>query len=211
MPSVNVGNQGQANQSGGSPPPPTAPGAQRGPSGPSSGDGTPNFASSGSGRSSASDDDEPPLPTRRTTRPVLGSPPPLPERNSRPAGQRPAGPRPLRPALVSGDRDWIIFIECRQNSLIIYPSRQEIPVSALNNDPNNALLRSVQRMIDHKQASVLPGDLPYRPHIRFLVRPEDDETMHRAYPALQALPVLVPMSRRTVEPEESVQEILNAG
>jgi hypothetical protein len=107
---------------------------------------------------------------------------------------------PLRAARLS-DRDWIIYIECRADSLVVYPSRQQIFVKDLIGDPpNNPLLVAVQQMINRKQATLRPEETPYRPQVRFLLRPENLRTLHAAYPALEALPV--PKTRQNLEPED---------
>jgi hypothetical protein len=116
------------------------------------------------------------------------------------AQQQPRRPVALRPAQLSGDRDWIIFVECRADTMVLYPSRREFPVASLGRGPNNPLAQAVQKMIDRRQASVRPGDPPYRPQIRFLVRPENIRTFHMGYPALDSLPV--PKRRQNLEPED---------
>jgi hypothetical protein len=109
-------------------------------------------------------------------------------------------PIPLRPARVS-DRDWVIYVECRSDSLILYPSRQQIFVRDLNGGPtNNPLMLAVQQMIHRRQSMLRPEDPPYRPQVRFLLRPENLRTFHAAYPALEALPI--PKTRQHLEPED---------
>ena len=56
-------------------------------------------------------------------------------------------------------------------------------------------------MIARRQATVRPGEPPYRPMIRFRVLPDGLRTYHLAYPALEALHV--PMTRENVDPEEA--------
>jgi hypothetical protein len=55
-------------------------------------------------------------------------------------------------------------------------------------------------MIVRRQSTVRPGEPPYRPMIRFRVRPDGLRSYYLAYPALEALHV--PMSRENLEPEE---------
>lgn len=203
MPSLTLGgNQNQGGQGGAMP--------QGSPGGQGNGqycprpDQPPQFGgSSGGGPSSGSDDG--PGVAVRPSKPILPAAPSIP---APPPPRSPTRrPQNLRPALLSGDRDWVVFIECRANSLIVYPSRQEIPLSALSRDPSNPLLRAVRQMIDRKQATVAPGDMPYRPHVRFLVRPQFEQAYYQGYPSLDAL--AVPKSRQTLEPEDNVQEILS--
>jgi len=208
MPSFNIGgNQAQAQQSGGGVAP-IPPGQSDNQYTPRNNSGVPQFGGgSGSpsgGGSSRADDDA--LPGGTPGRQYLPSTPSVPVAPKRPPSSR---PRSLRPAVVMGDRDWVIFVECRENSVVVYPSRQEIPVSYLSRDPNNPLMRLVQQMINQKQASVRPGDLPYRPHISFLVRPEYERSYNQSFPSLDML--TEPKSRRTLDSDEDVQEIVATG
>jgi hypothetical protein len=113
---------------------------------------------------------------------------------------------PLRPLNLSGDRDWVIFIECTADGVLVYPSRVFIPLAALSWGPSNALQKNIQQMIDRRQASVRPGEAPYRPQVRFLVRPESMRVYHAAYPALDALQV--PKTRYNLKPEDDVPTIV---
>jgi hypothetical protein len=100
----------------------------------------------------------------------------------------------------------VIFVECREQSLVVYPSRLEVPVSALSRASNDPFQQTIRQMIERKQATVRQGDLPYRPHVRFLVRPQFEQTYYQAFPSLDGL--TVPKSRQTLEPEDNVQEII---
>ena len=106
---------------------------------------------------------------------------------------------PLRPLKLTGDRDWVIYVECRADSVILYPSRREIPLKELTSTTNNALLVQIQQMIMRRQATLRPEDPPYRPQVCFLVRPDTLRSFHSAYPALEALPV--PKTRRISIPK----------
>jgi hypothetical protein len=112
-----------------------------------------------------------------------------------------AGAIPLRPAPFTGNRDWMIAIECRADALVLHPSGQRIATAELSrgDKSNNLLLEMVQRIIVRRQATVRPGEPPYRPMIRFRVRPEGLRSYYLAYPALEALHV--PMSRENLDPE----------
>jgi hypothetical protein len=119
-------------------------------------------------------------------------------------------PAPLRAAQISGDRDWVIFVECQANGVVLYPSRQLILVSGITPDPNtNQLLGMLQLMIARRQAQVRPGELPYRPQVRFLVRPEFERTFHKVYPTLDNLGA--PVFRQTLIPEDDVLRIVAEG
>jgi hypothetical protein len=123
-------------------------------------------------------------------------------------GVKPAAshkPPPRRLAALHGDRDWVIFVECRADSVMVYPTQRSFPLSSLA-EPNNALLTTLQQMIERRQALVRPGDPPFRPHVRFLVLPENLRTFHLAFPALEALDV--PKSRQNLDPEDDVLTIV---
>jgi hypothetical protein len=110
------------------------------------------------------------------------------------------------PARLS-DRDWVIFIECRPNGAILYPSRTEYSLAALAAPPaTNELLAAVKKMIERRQALVQSGDTPYRPQVRFLIRPDSLRTLHIAYPAFDALPV--PKMRQNLAADDDVRSVM---
>jgi hypothetical protein len=115
-------------------------------------------------------------------------------------------PSPMRPVNLSGDRDWVIYVECTAEGVILYPAQLFIPLAVLNRGPANPLQQNVQQMIDRRQAAVRPGEAPYRPQVRFLVRPESLRVYHVAYPALDA--VRVPKTRYNLQPEDDVPAIV---
>jgi len=127
-----------------------------------------------------------------------------------PAPRLPKALRPpaaLRPARLSGDRDWIVFVECKAEGVVIYPTHLLIPASALARaSGSNPLLQSVQQLIDRKQATVRRGDAPYRPEVRFLVHPDAGRTYHLAYPTLDSL--AAPKTAQTLAPEDDVATIV---
>ena len=93
----------------------------------------------------------------------------------------------------------------REDSVMVYPTQRNFPPAALAG-PNNALLVTLKQMIERRQALVRPGDPPFRPHVRFLVLPENLRSFHLAFPALEALPV--PKSRQNLDPEDDVPTIV---
>jgi hypothetical protein len=114
-------------------------------------------------------------------------------------------PAPLRTAHLSGDRSYVIFIECKASSVVLYPSQREYPLTALTG-ATNPLVETVQQMIERKQSGVRPGDMPYRPQLRFLVRPETLRTYWSVYPLFDALPVQ--KTRHNLTPEEDVRTLV---
>jgi hypothetical protein len=103
---------------------------------------------------------------------------------------------------LAPNRDWIIAIECSARGLVLYPYYSQYPVDRLSED-GPALCKQVQQMIDRRQASVRPGDPPYRPQIRFLVRPDGVSTYYRAYPLLESLKL--PMKKQNVDRDEEIR------
>jgi hypothetical protein len=120
----------------------------------------------------------------------------------------PRKPATLRPARLNGDRDFLIYAECRDDGVVLYPSQRVYPLADLirGGALGNPLVQAVQQMIDRRQALVAEGAPPYRPQICFLVHPEGERTYHAAYPALEALPV--PKTRRNLVPEDDVLAIV---
>jgi hypothetical protein len=55
-------------------------------------------------------------------------------------------------------------------------------------------------MIVRRQATVRPGEPPYRPYIRFQIRPDGLRSYYLAYPVLENLGI--PMARQDLEAEE---------
>jgi hypothetical protein len=117
------------------------------------------------------------------------------------------GPRPLvfRAGPLNPDRNWPVAIECRADRLVL-PNGHQIPTANLTPPPGSAspLLEAVQQLIARKQATVRPGEQPYRVRIRFLVRPDGFRTYYLAYPALE--PLGLPMTRENLDPDEDEQK-----
>jgi hypothetical protein len=127
-----------------------------------------------------------------------------------PRAPGPRKPVALRPARLTGDRDYIIYIECRPDCVVLYPSQRTYPLAVLSRSSasGNPLALAVQQMIDRRQA-LLPADTPpYRPQVCFLVRPESVRTFHTAYPALDGLPV--PKVRQNLDLEDDVLAIVTS-
>jgi hypothetical protein len=116
---------------------------------------------------------------------------------------KPPRAAPLPVGLRISNRDWIIPVECSADSVLVVLTGQRIPTAALERSApeSNPLLRAVEQLIARRQATVRPGEPPYRPMIRFRVWPEGFRAYYLAYPVLESLHV--PMARENVEPEES--------
>jgi len=123
---------------------------------------------------------------------------------------RVSGPRKpvaLRPARLTGDRDYYIYIECREDSVVLYPSQRVFPLAVLTRGGSgNPLAQAVQAMIDRRQATVATGAPPYRPQVCFLVRSDSIRAYHTAYPALDV--VNVPKTRHNLDTDEDVLAIV---
>ncbi len=110
--------------------------------------------------------------------------------------RRTAAPR----LVLYGNRDWFIPIECRADGLRIQLTGETFALAVLSTDEGRSALHSaVEQMIARRQASVRPGEPPYRPMVRFRVRSDGLRAYYLAYPALE--PLHVPMSREDVPKE----------
>lgn len=129
--------------------------------------------------------------------------PPSPPVAAKPLRRQPT----LRPASLHGDRDWVIFVECRSDGVIVYPGARSYTVAEIvSGGTNNPLVTALRQMIDRRQALVRPGEPPYRPQVRFLVRPQDLRTYHQVFPAIDAL--AVPRTGQSIRPEDDVAVIV---
>jgi hypothetical protein len=114
--------------------------------------------------------------------------------------KKPARPLPFT-GLLSGNRDWIILVECRADGVVLLPSRHHVPTAEFTSAPagGNPLRDLVEQMIAKRQASRRLGELPYRPMIHFRVWPDGVRTYYLAYPILGALGL--PMARENADVE----------
>jgi hypothetical protein len=96
-------------------------------------------------------------------------------------------------------------VECTGDALVLYPGGKRFTAHAVATEPETAraLQDAVRGMIAHRQAMARPGEPPYRPQIRFLVRPDGLRTLYLAYPVLE--PVQVPMTRQNLEADEEIK------
>ncbi len=98
-----------------------------------------------------------------------------------------------------GNRDFILVVECTADAVIIQPWGTRFPLASLPKepDPGHPLVQTIQQLINRRQATVLPGETPYRPIIRFKIRPDGLRAYYLAYPLLDGLKI--PMLRENVE------------
>jgi hypothetical protein len=108
------------------------------------------------------------------------------------------------PRLV-GNRDWVILAECKADAVVLYPGEVRIPLATLGTgqEGGTRLVRAVQQMIARKQATVRAGEAPYRPQVRFLVRPDGLRSFYAGYPWLEGQQI--PMSRQNIDKDEEIK------
>jgi hypothetical protein len=123
--------------------------------------------------------------------------------------KRTGRPAAFRPSLLSGNRDWVITVECTPDALLVGPLRQHITMASLASGENGSagLVQAVQQIIARRQATVRPGEPPYRPMIRFLVQPAGLRSYYTAYPVLQTLGLS--MSRENLLPDDETRKAGN--
>jgi hypothetical protein len=117
-----------------------------------------------------------------------GSPPPAGLLEPPPPRKPPPRPRLMR---LIGNRDWIIPVECTAEGVVLRSVGQTFSLASLTTTAgrDNPLVQAVAQLIARRQASVRPGDPPYRPQVRFLVHPGGLRTYHLAYPDLELLQI----------------------
>jgi hypothetical protein len=125
------------------------------------------------------------------------------------ATDRPRKPVVARPAWVHGGRDWTIYVECRADAIVLYPSQRTFALAPASSETaDNPLRTAIEQMIERRQSSRRPGEPPYHPQLCLLVRPEHVRTFLTVYPALEALPI--PKTRRNLEAEDDVITIVTS-
>lgn len=97
-----------------------------------------------------------------------------------------------------GSRDFVITIDCFADHVSVFPTGLQYKWTAANaQETDRALVQAITNLISRRQASVRPGEAPYRPVIRFQVAADGLRTYLRAYPLLEHL--RIPMTRENVE------------
>ncbi len=76
---------------------------------------------------------------------------------------------------------------------MVRPLGQSFPVESLTAPAGTetAFLQAIRQLIARRQASVRPGDPPYRPQVRFLIHKDALRTYYLAYPDLRPLQILL--------------------
>ena len=128
---------------------------------------------------------------------------PLPELGPR----KSSAPTPLRAARLFADRDWVIYVECKFEEILVHPNRLIIPTSLLASEEGvKRFVQEIEKIIQRKQSTVRSGEPPYRPEVRFLVWPDGLKPYHLSYPALQLAGIK--QKRQNLESEDSINEII---
>jgi hypothetical protein len=110
-------------------------------------------------------------------------------------GNKPHPAPPLSKLL--GNKDFVIIIECHGDHVTITPGSKTYHWTTADlQATDQALAQAVANLISRRQASVRPGEPPYRPLIRFRVSNEGLRTYYHVYPLLEQL--RVPMTRENV-------------
>jgi hypothetical protein len=110
-------------------------------------------------------------------------------------GKKPLPASPLSKLL--GNKDFVIIIDCHGDYVTITPGSKTYRWTTADlQATDQALAQAVANLIARRQASVRPGEPPYRPLIRFQVSNEGLRTYYHVYPLLEQL--RVPMTRENV-------------
>lgn len=115
------------------------------------------------------------------------------------ASQKNVAARPASLGRVIGNRDFVITLACYSEGVIVTPGGKSFVWNAKGDAArmDEAIVRAVSLLVTSRQATVRPGEPPYRPVLRFLVHEQGRRTYHRVYPLLENL--RLPMVREDVE------------
>jgi hypothetical protein len=108
--------------------------------------------------------------------------------------------------VLSGDRDWVIYLQCHRDGVVLHPAGRWFPQESLAHSPeHNRLLKEVRQMVQRRQAA-LPAGQALRVQVRFLVPPDARLIFHQAYAVLK--PLKLPTSQQELQPGDDVSAIL---
>lgn len=120
---------------------------------------------------------------------------PLPSFGAEPVKKPSAAPPVGR---VLGNKDFVITIDCYADHVSVFPGGMTFRwTPATMKATDQALVQGIANLISKRQASVRPGEPPYRPVIRFQVSTEGLRSYYQAYPLLDSLGV--PMRRENID------------
>jgi hypothetical protein len=96
---------------------------------------------------------------------------------------------------VLGNRDWLIYIECTGDGVVVKHGNRTFPLDSLSTQTKaeHELVKCLREIVARRQATIGPGELPYRPVLQFVVHPDVFRAYYMAYPLLDAL--RLPMQR----------------
>lgn len=107
--------------------------------------------------------------------------------------------KPLPPlGRLIANRDYQIVVTCFADRVEVTPGGFDFDMTDRNEtEIDHNLIANIRKTADRRQATVRPGEAPYRVNIRFQVHPEGLRTYLRVYPLIEALNL--PMSRENLE------------
>ncbi|MBX9678730.1 MAG: hypothetical protein K2X38_08185 [Gemmataceae bacterium] len=133
----------------------------------------------------------------------MGEPDPLalkfPPNMPRPKDTPQAAKKALPPlGRLIANRDYQIVVTCFADRVEVTPGGFDFDMTNRNEQEiDRELIANIRKTTDRRQATVRPGEAPYRVNIRFQVHPEGLRTYLRVYPLIEALNL--PMSRENLE------------
>jgi hypothetical protein len=100
---------------------------------------------------------------------------------------------------LTANRDWIITLECQADQIVLLSTDQAFPAATLRRMAGieHPLTEVVRGLIDRRQATLRPGEPPYRPVLRFRVHADGLKTYYAANALLDDLHLAT--SRENVE------------
>jgi len=120
----------------------------------------------------------------------------------------PREPKPLRVARLDGGRDFIIYVECVKDGLVIHPDRLRIHGQELETEEGaKKLLELLSKQVERKSRPGKPGEKPPQGQIRFLVRPDGLRWYHASFPLVEEMNIR--KSRQNLDFGETIQEVMS--
>jgi hypothetical protein len=118
-------------------------------------------------------------------------------------------PQPTHWASIGGTRDYVIFVECRRDEVVLYPSQKRFPIDKLSHSPHhNPFLQAVSQMVARRESLNRTLTKPPKTQVRFLLQPDGLQAYHLAFPALD--PLTVDKTRQNLQPEDDVLTIVTS-